>query len=341
MADLERLDAGLLDVAGFECGHDAAAVVAKLARFIKHGAEAFANEPAIAAQMRRVVDQGRSEKRQQLAAGLAEPAGNALDIRGKADGLMLARQQPGASPGSVEPLGHGREIARSAATERQSRHGAGHIGRSLERGANIITQLIVADKEGNGVEAGFDGRGITQRSCEACRKLARARAGHGPIDGVEQAAAFVAGRGAHELQACPARSVDQQSAVLADAARRANDGLLAELGEIDVAQYRGDRGQLGARECAEGAQVGELELSLECALAGKAIERSSRDGRRRGTGALDPAQKIRLGECGIGGDHLARGQADQLARQVGARDLADLELARRNIERRERRQCRD
>ncbi len=102
VADLERLDAGLVDVAGFERGHDAAAVVAQLAGFVEGGAEAFADEAAVAAQVRRVVDQSCGEKCQQLAAGLAEPAADALDIRGKAYGVMLARQQPGASPGSVE-----------------------------------------------------------------------------------------------------------------------------------------------------------------------------------------------------------------------------------------------
>ncbi len=102
---------------------------------------------------------------------------------------------------------------------------------------------------------------------KARRKLARARAGHGAIDGIEQAAALVAGRGADQFEAGPARGVDQQGAVLADPARRANDGFLAELGEINVPQHRGDRGQLGTRERAEGAEVGELELGLEGALA--------------------------------------------------------------------------
>ena len=65
VADLERLDAGLLHVPGFQRRHHLAAVVAQGARRVEIGGEALAHESAIALEVRRVVDQRPRQQRLQ------------------------------------------------------------------------------------------------------------------------------------------------------------------------------------------------------------------------------------------------------------------------------------
>ena len=94
VAHLERLDAGLLDVAGLQRGHHLAAVVAQRARLVEVGAEAGAHEAAVAAQVRRLVDQRAREQRLQVGAGT--PSGAAA-MRRRARPAGRCRRPPSRS----------------------------------------------------------------------------------------------------------------------------------------------------------------------------------------------------------------------------------------------------
>ncbi len=77
-----------------------------------------------------------------------------------------------------------------------------------------------------------------------------------------------------------------------------------------------------------------------CALSSRSPARLSKEapgnGRRRRAGDADPLPHLLVGEQPVGGDHLARRQAHDLAGEVGRRHLAHLELPGRDVERGER-----
>ena len=83
-------------------------------------------------------------------------------------------------------------------------------------------------------------------------------------------------------------------------------------------------------------EIGDAQLRFEQPLAGEAIERSAGHRRRRRAGDADPLPHLLVGEQPVGGDHLARGQAHDLAGKVRGRHLAHLELPGRDVERGER-----
>ena len=101
-------------------------------------------------------------------------------------------------------------------------------------------------------------------------------------------------------------------------------------------EQRADGRQLRARELAEGLQIGDAQPRLEQALAGEAVEGGARHRRGRRAGDADPFAHALVGQQPVGGDHLAGREAHDLARQVGRRHLADLELAGGDVERGQR-----
>ena len=100
-----------------------------------------------------------------------------------------------------------------------------------------------------------------------------------------------------------------------------------------------DGGQLGPRERPECRQIGDAELGLQLPLAGEAVEVRRRYRRGGGARDLDPFAQIGVGEEGVGGNHLAGGEAHDLAGEIAGRDFAHLELAGRDVERGERDGC--
>ncbi len=75
MADLQRLDARVGDVLGLQPRHHAAAVLLQAARLVELGAAARAHEPAVAAQVGRILDERCFERvMQRLSDRLSWPA---------------------------------------------------------------------------------------------------------------------------------------------------------------------------------------------------------------------------------------------------------------------------
>ena len=324
-------------VAGLQRRHHLAAVVAQRAGLVEVGAEAGAHEAAVAAQLRRLVDQRAGE---QSLPGRRRTAPGAARCRRSASGRPMppapSRSRRAQAAAAAQAVAHGAEVARAAALQGEARHGARDVGRGPQRGARILAQRLVLEQEADRVEPRGDR--IGSRSGLASR-AASSRA-PGPVTVRSMAASRLdlplARERAQQLQARPRRRIDHEAVGGPAPARRTQAGLLADLRQLDVLEQCADGCQLGPRERTEAAR----SATCSCALSRRSPARLSKEAAATGVAAA-PAISIHLREIGVGqqrvgGDHLAGRQAHDLAGKVGGRHLAHLELAGRDVERGQR-----
>ena len=159
-----------------------------------------------------------------------------------------------------------------------------------------------------------------------------AGAGHGAVDRGQQAALAVAGEARQQLEIAPGRGIDHQVAAGRLAARRGEARQAALLGQLDVAEQRAARAELGAREGAEAVQRGDPEARLEAALAGQRIELALGQ-RRQPLAELAPQRPQRVGlEQPLGQQELARLDPGELGGERAVLDRRGQELAGRDVE---------
>src|SRR5207302_4016882 len=181
--------------------------------------------------------------------------GRAQRRRGRDDFLRRARQrgQPRRDgDGGRKAFADRGKVARAAAAEREARERARQIGRGGKLLAQVGAPGGVGDERRNGVVAARDRGRIRQRRREPLGEQARARRRHGAVDGGQQRAAALARKRAHQFQIGARRRVDQQGRAGGLAARRRERRLTPDLRALDVGDAGGRRGQLEARERAEG-----------------------------------------------------------------------------------------
>ena len=334
---LQRLDAGLADVPGLQRGHHLAAVVAQAARLVEVGAVAGAHEAAIAPQVRRRIDEGAREQGLQLARAPRQALGDGGKRIRQADAAGPRAQQAGAGARGRQPVAHGGKVARLAALQGQPRDGAGDIGRGAQQAAHVLAQGLVLAQEAHRIEPCARSPAGSRRGPDSRAASSRAP---GPVTVRSMAASRLPCRSpverAQQLEARPARRIDDEAVGGPGLARRPQARAPADLRQLHVLEERADGGQLRARELAEGLQIGDAQLRLEQPLAGEAVEGGAGHRRRRRAGNADPLPHLLVGEQPVGGDHLARRQAHDLAGEVGRRHLAHLELAGRDVERGQR-----
>ncbi len=336
VAHLEGPDAGLLQVLGLQRRHHLAAVVAQRAGLVEIGAETRSHEAAVAALMRGIVDQRTGEQVGKVAPASRQASGDVGERLRQADAAGAVTQQTRACRGRRQPVAHGSQVARASALQGEAGDGPRDVGRSPQRAAQIDAQRLVLAQEGDRIETRGDRDRIAQGARQPGRQLARAGAGRRAIDGKQQAALPLARERAQQLQAGAACGIDDETVGGPRAARGTQARHLADLRQLHVLEQRADGRQLGARELAEGLQIGDAQPRLEQALAGEAVEGGARHRRGRRAGDADPFAHALVGQQPVGGDHLAGREAHDLARQVGRRHLADLELAGGDVERGQR-----
>ena len=229
VAHLEGLDAGLLDVAGLQCRHHLAAVVAQAPGLVEVGAEAGAHEVTVALEVWGRVDQGASEQGTQRLRASHQARCNRGERVGEADAAGGPLQEAGAGCGGGEPIAHGAEVARLASLQGKPRDRAGDVGRCPQEGPHVLAQGLVLLERADGIQSQGDGLGIAQGAGQARCKLARTGAGDRAVDGGEQAALPLPAERAQQLEAGAARRIDDEAVGGPGLARRAQAGPFAEL----------------------------------------------------------------------------------------------------------------
>jgi len=189
-ADLERLDAGALDLALLEAGDPILALARGRAQFVERGVAAGADHAAVAHDGGRLIDdrvaqrareirqrvEAARELGEQLRARLGEeavPAGERLDARAHA-GRLLER---GGERGKVA------RVARAAA---QPRRGALDVANAAERVAQLRERKRVPDKLRHDRLPRADRPDVAQRVQEPFAQGPRAHRRHRAIERAEQ-----------------------------------------------------------------------------------------------------------------------------------------------------------
>ncbi len=279
-----------------------------------------------------MIDERLCEAHAEGLTGALETLGHAAHLVGEADGAGLSRHARTRGLSRGDPVADRAEIARPPTSEGEARHGARDVGSVTHALPHVLAQRVVLDEKLHRVEARLDRVPIGQRRGQPRRELARPGAGHGAVDGGQQASLPLARRRPCQLEAGAARRVDDEDRPGAGSARRTKHRRLTDLRQIDIAEHGAGRGQLGAGEPAERGKLGDPEPTFQGPLSGEAVEGRGRHRSRGGPGKLDPALELRVGEKPVGDNHLARGETHELAREIEARHLADLEFAGRDVE---------
>ena len=167
-------------------------------------------------------------------------------------------------------VAHGAEIARTATPKRKPRQRAGQIGRGLQLVAQIAAEPRLVGEIGDRIEPGIERGRHRSADCRAGSPSSRApAAGHGAVDGGEQAPCARALVRAHQLEIGARRGIDDEEAAGSSLARRAEQRRPADLSDLHIGEQAGKRGKLGSRELAEGIERCDAETRLQRPLAAR------------------------------------------------------------------------
>ena len=342
MADLQRLDAGRLDVAGLAarpspCGCRRAARAPRRDRRGKPGADEAAVAAQTAAARRPVPAPASARDRRRMPRAAARYAPSAS---GRPMPPLAACEQPrtGARPPQARRgRRRGRAGRRAAGRGAPARARCRASCRSAR--AHVLAQRLVVGRSRTASSRAAIAARIAQR---ARRAAPPARARRRPVTVRSMAASRLPA--ARPTSSAAARDSRRVAASISRRSARPGSGaaaqarLLADLGQLDVLEQRADRGQLGAREGAERRpDRATPSCALSSALAGQAVERGGRHRRRCRAGDVRPIARRSASARQPSAAITSPGrQPHDLAGEVGRRHLADLELAGRDVERGER-----
>jgi hypothetical protein len=142
------------------------------------------------------------------------------------------------------------EIARAAASDRQPRQRARHVGRGAQRGAESSRAALSATKRAIASSRRAI-RALSVSGAPAAAPAAAIRRGHGAVDGIEQRAAPLAG--SVRVSSRLARVADRSPWWCRRPSRDGGDsgGPLSDLRAVDIGDGRGGGGGLQPRHRAE------------------------------------------------------------------------------------------
>ena len=215
VADLERLDAGRLDVAGLERGHHLAAVVAQAARLVEVGAVAVAHEAAVAAQ------HAAARRRARAASIACEVAAARAPAARRCVRAPSGRPMP--PPAVAQQRGAARPPRAGHRARRRDRAGRRAAGRAATwRGrcrARPAARRAASSRSGSLLEQKADrveprGDRVRHRAAGSASRAASSRA-PGPVTVRSMApsrlALPLARQRAQQLQARPRRRIDHEA----------------------------------------------------------------------------------------------------------------------------------
>ena len=187
--DLECLDAGVLGIARLHRGDDEAGGVAQIPALVEGGLITLADEAAVALDQRQLLGERAFEFAGEVARGTAQRFHHGDDFRWRRFKLRQPRERLICREDAVAQAG---KVARAAASDRQARQCARHVGRGAQRGPDIVARRAVGDKGGNRIQPPCDPRAVGERGGEALREQPRAGGGDRAIDRIEQRTALFA-----------------------------------------------------------------------------------------------------------------------------------------------------
>ncbi len=333
VADLERFDPGGFGISRLQTGNHLAAAVAQAAMLIEIGIGAAPDEAAVARiEGKRFVQRPRQRLLDLRRRG-GQTFGNAHQLARQAEHLAGAQQLRGKVVSGHNRRTDRAEIARPPSSKRQPRQRAGQVGSGLQRVAQIVPQARLVGEIGDSVETRVQDRRIGQRTAEPAGQLARAGGGDGAVDGGEQTSGAGALVRADQLEIGAGRGVDDEKTAGTLLARRAEQRRLADLGDLNIGEQPGERGQLGAGEFAEGVERRHAETGLQRAFAAHGIEMGARARRQSRAGLLDLAAQHRIAGQIVADQHLARLEPGKLAGEIARAGRRGDQLAGRDVER--------
>ena len=332
VAHLQRFDAGRVGVARLQPGDHLAAAVSELAMLIEIAVKTIADEAAVALVQRQLVGERRVKDLLDVLGHRFEPRCDSIELLRQAEAGGTGEMR-GKRSGRGDGIAHRAEIARTATGKRKPRQRPRQVRRAFQLLAQRLPQPRLAGEIGDGVETRIDGGGIGERAAEPARKLARACAGDGAVDGREQACGARALVRSHKLEIGASCGVDEQQASRRFPARRPHQRRAANLRDLDIGEEAGERGKLGLQEFAIGIERGNAELSLQRALAAGRVEMRAGDWRERRAGLVDDGAERWIAGLIVADQHLAGTKPGKLAGKIAGADRRRKQLAGGNVER--------
>ena len=323
VADLERLDAGPLLLAGLQLGQDAAGVGEQGAQVVHLAAVARADDAALAHGERRLVDDAAGDQVAQLRQTVQVPA-----QPGQQDGRLVG--QLDLQGGQAAQAGRqGDEVTAPGGAVDDAGDEPFQVRDLLERLDDLAAGDGPIDEPGHGVEPPPDGDGVEQRPLQPAAHETAAHGGAGVVeDPQERAALFLAVQGRGQLQVAAGRRVEGQKALGRVPPQGVHIGEIRLLGLVEVGHETARRadGRLGVLVRRAGR-----ELRLHDGAGG--IEGEARLGGLLDAAALPPGEIVEDGAALRAGreQDLPRGHAGQLAHgavlPVGPGEGGDEDLA--------------
>ena len=299
----ERLDAGVVGVARLHRGDDEAGGVAQIAALVERGLIAFADEAAVALDQRQLVGERALELAREIARGAAQRLHHGQ--RFPAAALRAAPSRASACVGGENAVAQAGQIARAAASDRQPRQRARHVGRGAQRGADIVARRAVGDEGRDRIQPPRDRRAVGERRREPLRQQPRAGGGHGAVDRIEQRAAPLAGQRARQFEIGAGGGVDRHGGAGGLARRRRQRRAFADLRAVDIGDGGGRGGRFQPRHRGEAVHGRDREIIAQPPLGGGAVEDVAGQRRHRRQFAQQRPE-IRIAIERVGDDDLVR-----------------------------------
>jgi hypothetical protein len=180
--------------------------IAQVAGFVERGLVALAHETAVAFDQRQLLGERAGKFARQFARGAAQRLHHGGDVRRRMIEPGKPRQR---GIGGDDAVAQAREIARAAASDRQPRQSARHVGGRAQRGADFVAKRGIGNEGADGIEPPRDHGGVGQRRRQPLRQKARSGCGHGAVDGIEQRAAPFAGQCAGQFEVGTGGGIDR------------------------------------------------------------------------------------------------------------------------------------
>ena len=267
-------------------------------------------------------------------------AASAFAASAISSGVSSAARRRAEFPRRREPVADRRKIARAAALEHQPRQRA----RKIRRGRKLRPDICARPRRRATNSATASSRlpiaaGSVSGAASRWLKQPRARDRHGAVDRFAERAAPLARERAHQFEIGARRRIDGERGGGRLACWRRQRRAVPELRALHIGDAGRGRGQLEAREGAEGLGRGHREIGRKPPLRGRAVEHVARQRRHDGQRAqIGRNLGVRIER--VGHDDLARLDARDLGGERKAVAFGHAKFAGRNVEIGERKQRR-
>ena len=172
VADFQALDAGVVGIARLHRGDHEPRGVAQIAGLVERAVIAFADKAAVALDQRQLFGQRALEFARQIARRLAQRRHDRNDVLRR---RLEPRQSRQRLIGGEDAVAQGGEIARAAASDRQPRQRARHVGRGAQNLADVVARGGIGHEGADRIEPPRDRGAVGQAAPRAAAPAAAIR----------------------------------------------------------------------------------------------------------------------------------------------------------------------